>query len=139
MRNPTSCFITFLWSPLTVDLVLTKWGCSDRNNNLFGYLKSFTMLVKKNVSMPCEYQIYPKVIFNSDYFITCPRLFPWLIFTSWQRLLKPMVNKSHPALKHCRMVWCVCCVDFQNLFVTIKPQSLRFNEALKYCIIWLSL
>ena len=60
VRNPTSCFITFLWSPLTVDLVLTKWGCSDRNNNLFGYLKSFTMLVKKMSVCPVNAKYTPK-------------------------------------------------------------------------------
>lgn len=63
VRNPTSCFITFLWSPLTVDLVLTKWGCSDRNNNLFGYLKSFTILVKKK----CQYALWMPNIPQSDF------------------------------------------------------------------------
>lgn len=45
---------------VTNKLVLTKWGYSDKNNHLFGILKSFTMLVKKKIKMsntpPSDFQ-----------------------------------------------------------------------------------
>lgn len=115
---------------LAVELGLTKWGCSHGNNNVFSYLKSFTMLVKKNASIPCECQIVPQNGFNSHSFITCSWLFPWLIVTSRKRLLKTLVNESHPALDCCRIVWCICCVHFQKLIVIVSPQSLLFQWGL---------